>query len=487
MLVLVVTLILTVNAQTNNSPQFDYDKSDDELFEQYKEVYNKHYKDLEEENKRKKIISDRLRIIREKRLQGKINYELNVYSDRTKYEIPHSNVNFTLEQLQEIKKNFKTLRYNKGMIEDVPDNYFSCDPNGDNLCGEPIDQGKCGSCYACSVANAAQIHYAQLTKEKGSMKKEVFSPQQLMDCLTHSPDTGYIKQGCNGGRIEHVLSSVESFELNSSYPYEDGTEWCMETKEEINKNGQCTYICQELDEERCEMAQQFLSIANLHKCKETGKSRPLSHDINQAYTFYECEWELIKYFIYKHKAILASIEMPEVTIQNLEGIFECDKEPSEIHLDHAVVIDGYGVEKVNGQDVNYLWIRNSHGKMFGKYQEHFKLNFNKSCGVNAKSNVQGTVQPVPSIVMATYLTKVSCEYGCDVCETSNVCSKCYNGFYLEGGVCKPCMNYCNKCTTSDTCDECDDMHNYNNEEKKCVLNSVTGVTILLSILAFLML
>ena len=65
------------------------------------------------------------------------------------------------------------------------------------------------------------------------------------------------------------------------------------------------------------------------------------------------------------------------------GIWNCDVDIQEVGTNHAVIVDGYGEEIVNGERIRYLWVRNSWGDDWGD-NGHFKINFDMSCGINDK-------------------------------------------------------------------------------------------------------
>ena len=176
-----LAIFVTYGYASNEINDFDLNLKDDILFEQFKEVFKKEYKNVEEENMRKEIFVNNLKVIRENNANNPVNtFGINVFSDRKKEELPHIQ---PLRYNKDNLKNMKKYQPPKMITTDIiPDSYFSCDKKGDDYCGTVISQGICGSCYAASVANEAQIKYAVLTEEEGKKKKEVFSTQQLMDC-----------------------------------------------------------------------------------------------------------------------------------------------------------------------------------------------------------------------------------------------------------------------------------------------------------------
>jgi proprotein convertase subtilisin/kexin type 5 len=43
---------------------------------------------------------------------------------------------------------------------------------------------------------------------------------------------------------------------------------------------------------------------------------------------------------------------------------------------------------------------------------------------------------------------------CQTCQNSSVCSKCYDGYFLDSTYCNPCPENCQKCSNSLTCLTC---------------------------------
>lgn len=77
---------------------------------------------------------------------------------------------------------------------------------------KPVNQMKCGSCYAYSIAGTIE---AQLFKQTGKLIP--LSEQQLVDCSTI---TGNI--GCNGGSLRNTLRYLEKSKglmPQNMYPY----------------------------------------------------------------------------------------------------------------------------------------------------------------------------------------------------------------------------------------------------------------------------
>ena len=232
MLITLFVIFVTYGFANDEINDFDLKLNDDILFEQFKEKFNKEYKNEEEEKMRKQLFISKLKEVREHNSKEHINeWGITIFSDKTKEELPQLK---PIIHEKDYLKNMKKYTQNKRIsTEVIPDNYFSCDSKGDDLCGTVMDQGICESCYAASVANEAQIKYSVLTLEQGKKKKEVFSTQQLIDCYGRNT-LEYPKNGCNGGFSDIVLYATEQLALNSSYPYED---YYVSDKDAANHDG----------------------------------------------------------------------------------------------------------------------------------------------------------------------------------------------------------------------------------------------------------
>ena len=367
--------------------------------------------------KRKEIFINNLIDLRKKYNSGKHFVGINIFADRLKVELPpltNNKINdpSILDKFKHLKLDYSNLK----QVVEIPDNYFSCDENGDDLCGKTVHQGDCGSCYACSIANNMQIQYSFLTKKMGHISKEVFSAQQVIDCyqmpfdsedLDAQLENPYHKDGCSGGIPLIGLLSVDKFALNSSYPYEDYYTWSSK----IYDDGSYQDICTELQikDSNCSELWYEISLHNLKECRQDNYNKYIGHNVDNLRVFYNYNWETIKYVIYTYKSFIAGIYAnDDLQLLSDKSIFECDIIDSHLHSpDHAVVVDGYGEEKVGDETIRYLWVRNSWGDYHGGYgNAHFKLNFDpdKSCGLNSYYvDASGQQINEPSYIVDPYL------------------------------------------------------------------------------------
>ena len=97
--------------------------------------------------------------------------------------------------------------------------------------------------------------------------------------------------------------------------------------------------------------------------------------------FSNLDWDSIKLLLYTQKSALVGMHASNNFLKYYDGksIWTCDVDYEKVRGNHAVMIDGYGEE--NG--IKFLWVRNSWGEDWG-INGHFKMDFNKSCGINDK-------------------------------------------------------------------------------------------------------
>ena len=348
---------------------FDLSKSDDELFNDFKMKFAKKYKNVEEELKRKLLFIERLKIIRNNNNNpNRLNtFGINKFTDRFDDELPKTGLKHNLKKLKNLKnvndklinelnlKNVKNIQQNENLKSaltiDIPDSYFSCD-RINNLCGEIIHQGICGSCYAAAIANDAQIRYNYIMKYSylsNEKMNDKFSIQYLIDCGGNN--------GCGGGASDDTILEAKYLYLEKDYPYID---YNVDSDNE----------------------QQVLN--NIHECSLKNNTKPIMGVYDLTY-FSNLDWESIKALIYNKGSFITAIYVSDDfdIYYNPLGIWNCDVNIQEVGTNHAVVVDGYGEETINNERIKYLWVRNSWGDDWG-YNGHFRINFDKSCGINDK-------------------------------------------------------------------------------------------------------
>ena len=325
-------------------------------FEEYKQKFNKIYLSPEDEQNRRILYNSK---IEELKKLNKSYFGVNKFTDRYESEMPKLNKQILNKFQKTSKQNFKTINFTnlKGIATTyIPDSYFSCDI-GNNYCGETINQGTCGSCYAAAVINDAQIKYSSLTEESGHKEKKMFSIQQLIDCsagIEHN-------NGCCGGTSDIAIGSL----TESKYlTFEDDYNY-------IDKD----FAGNDENLEECKN--------NFHECKDINNMKKPLEFIDITY-FSNLDWETIKLLIYTKRSFITSMYVSNdfEKYYDQQSIWSCEEKIDEVGTNHAVIVDGYGIKN----SVKYLWVRNSWGDDWG-YNGHFRISFEKSCGINDKIDI----------------------------------------------------------------------------------------------------
>lgn len=207
------------------------------------------------------------------------------------------------------------------------------DWRGSGCVAEPIDQRKCGACYAIATMNTLETMRCLSLKESPKL-----SPQQVIDCST--PRAGYQNYGCDGGWPTRVLTYLQNEGVaarESCYPFVRRQEWCQLRK--VKATSGCTVSSSPTD--------------------TTLKYKVLNNERD------------ILYHVANTGPVITVMKAPDSFIYYSRGIYDdakCSRRRNDV--DHAIVIVGYGRE--NGQD--YWLIKNSWGSTnwgeggFGKYR-----------------------------------------------------------------------------------------------------------------------
>lgn len=117
--------------------------------------------------------------------------------------------------------------------------------------------------------------------------------------------------------------------------------------------------------------------------------------------------------------------------------------------DHAVAIVGYGLDK----DGSTYWIvKNSYGEDWGESGYFRVLAGENLCNIE-------NFAFFPDINKLDFYDWGSME-GCIKCSSSESCSECGMGYYLEGNTFKKCMDNCMECTNDQDCQQSDKWGGY---------------------------
>nr|ABN50361.2 cathepsin L [Fasciola hepatica] len=183
--------------------------SNDDLWHQWKRIYNKEYNGADDEHRRN-IWGKNVKHIQEHNLRhdlGLVTYKLglNQFTDLTFEE-------FKAKYLIEIPRSSELLSrgipYKANKLA-VPE---SIDWRDYYYVTEVKNQGQCGSCWAFSTTGAVEGQFRKNERASAS-----FSEQQLVNCTR---DFG--NYGCGGGYVENAYEYLKhnGLETESYYPYQ---------------------------------------------------------------------------------------------------------------------------------------------------------------------------------------------------------------------------------------------------------------------------
>ncbi|XP_023233485.1 cathepsin L1-like [Centruroides sculpturatus] len=252
---------------------------------------------------------------------------LNEYSDMSREEF--------VRRMNGVKRNANKSvgpAYNYLNLSNVilPD---EVDWREEGLVTEVKNQKQCGSCWAFSTTGALEGQHKKKTGRLVSL-----SEQNLIDCTLNEGN-----YGCSGGFYDHAFEYVKNnggIDTERSYPYEAKEDKCRFKRQNIGATCMGFVSLPPGDEEILKQA-----VATIG---------PISVGIDGS------TWS---FQLYK------------------EGIYDDDNCSNE-HIDHAVLVVGYGTE--NGKD--YWLVKNSWGTSWGM-QGYVKMARNKNqCGIATHSS-----------------------------------------------------------------------------------------------------
>nr|AAR99518.1 cathepsin L protein [Fasciola hepatica] len=282
--------------------------SNDDLWHQWKRMYNKEYNGADDEHRRN-IWEENVKHIQEHNLRhdlGLVTYTLglNQFTDMTFEE-------FKAKYLTEMSRASDILSHGVPYETNnraVPD---KIDWRESGYVTEVKDQGNCGSCWAFSTTGTMEGQY--MKNERTSIS---FSEQQLVDC---SGPWG--NNGCSGGLMENAYQYLKQFglETESSYPY-------------TAVEGQCRYNEQ-------------LGVA-----KVTGY-----------YTVHSGSEVELKNLVGSEGPAAVAVDVESDFMMYRSGIYQ-SQTCSPLSVNHAVLAVGYGTQ--GGTD--YWIVKNSWGLSWGE-------------------------------------------------------------------------------------------------------------------------
>eukprot|EP00879_Flechtneria_rotunda_P007527 GHRR01007896.1.p1 GENE.GHRR01007896.1~~GHRR01007896.1.p1 ORF type:complete len:555 (+),score=166.79 GHRR01007896.1:1913-3577(+) len=183
------------------------------------------------------------------------------------------------------------------------------------------DQATCGSCWAFSATGTMQGAWYVATGQTLSL-----SEQQLVDCSWE-----YGNNGCQGGEMEPAIQYIADAGGAAS-------------EEDYQYMGQNMFCNKNATNKDFEPAAYFKGFGNVKKRDELS----------------------LMYAVWKHGPVAISIDASLLSFKfYTEGVYK-DKhcKTGKDYMDHAVLLMGYGTDKLSGDD--YWLVKNSWSKYWGE-------------------------------------------------------------------------------------------------------------------------
>ncbi|KAK0419020.1 hypothetical protein QR680_013908 [Steinernema hermaphroditum] len=299
-------------------------KSDDfEAWELFKSVHEKVYPDPEDDYLHMlAFLQNRVRI--NSHSEKSFSLGLNHLADMTPEEYRKLNRAGKIARTSQ----WKGVPFKSPSNVEIPD---SIDWRDHGFVTEVKNQGQCGSCWAFSATGALEGQH-----KRASGKLVSLSEQNLLDCTW-----GYNNEGCDGGWPDAALQYVKDnggVDTEEGYPYieEDGEE-CLFNKSAIGTREDGFVALPQGDEEAL--------------MKAVATVGPVSVVIDATYGSFQ---------LYKG------------------GVFY-DEGCSDVDLNHAVLVVGYGTDPKEG---DYWIVKNSWGAGWGeKGYIRMARNRENNCGI----------------------------------------------------------------------------------------------------------
>ena len=389
------------------------DSKDFEQFQKFMIKYNKNYESEEELEKRFGYFKESLKFIEENKDKVSHKIGINKFSDISKEEMHRKFPPFDLSGLEPLKEKGRLFM---SEIEKKEKNYP--DALDFRTQGKVTHVKNQNPCNTCPIFSTIATLEAQYKHREGVL--ESFSEQQLFDCMDY-----HIK-------CENLIVLMRLFQYygNLKYLYKEDF---YKYKLKDNKKK-----CKSFEQAKKAGKNEAIRLNSVNFIISSKDSRSLSID--------------------EIKGILNEIGGPIVVMFDLEliegyigDIIKTNPEKCSqgAQPNHAVVIIGYGVDK----DGSTYWIvKNSYGEDWGESGYFRVLAGENLCNIE-------NIAIYPDVINLDFYDWCAME-GCIKCSSSDSCSECGMGYYLEGNTCKKCMDNCIECYNNEICLKCDKWGGY---------------------------
>jgi len=223
MKLLIAITILVVGI--SSAPVIDEQLND--AWNLFKQVHQRQYASLEEENQRRSIWETNLAKIRQHNLEAdlglhKFTMGMNKFGDWTREEFKSRMNGFKMtEEVKAMKRDSHMFLPPSNIA--IPD---KVDWRKQGYVTEIKDQGQCGSCWAFSATGSLEGQTFAKTQKLPSL-----SEQQLVDCSTK-----FGNQGCDGGLMIGAFEYIRQnggIDTEKAYPYEAFDGKCRFKQEDV--------------------------------------------------------------------------------------------------------------------------------------------------------------------------------------------------------------------------------------------------------------
>jgi len=300
-------------------------------FESFKKAHGKVYANLQEEAIRFKHFQDNLAKIEKHNSEGH-SWRMGVtkFADMSKEEFVSHYASGRLNTLSLVNNNAstKSLPRRDIRIEDLP---AEVDWREQGVITSVRDQGRCGSCWAFA-ATSAMASYAKINDMDHDLIE--LSPQHMVSCAPNPLKCGGTG-GCSGSiePLAYVYASLFGVVTEEDYPYES----------DFGQNDDvCKFDARQTDSTVMTMGWETLPHNDMLAV--------MDHLANKG-------------------PVSASVAASDWGFYS-GGVFDgCDYE-SDIVVNHAVLLLGYGTDATDG---DYWLVKNSWGTGWGTEQGYIKL------------------------------------------------------------------------------------------------------------------